>query len=75
MPNRVQDISKHINPTKTRGRKFSRIQYFLFMHIEESKKLQGNSFPKMEKKKKNNSPQKTKMNEMNDFHLSYTLLR
>ena len=36
--NRVQDISKHVNPSKIGYRKFSRIHYFLLMHIEESKK-------------------------------------
>ena len=35
--NHVQDISKHGNPSKTLSRKFSRIQYFLLMYIEESK--------------------------------------
>ena len=34
---RVQDISKHVNPSKIGSRKFSRIQYFLLMYIEESK--------------------------------------
>ena len=34
--NRVQDIPKHVNPSKTGCRKFSRLQYFLLMYIEES---------------------------------------
>ena len=35
--NRVQDISKHVNPSKNGCRKFWRIQYFLTMYIEENK--------------------------------------
>ena len=36
--NRVQDISKHVNPSKIGSRKFSRIQYFLLIYIKESNK-------------------------------------
>ena len=36
--NRVKDISKHINLSKIRGRKFSRIEYILHMNIEEINK-------------------------------------
>ena len=31
-------ISKHVNPLKTGSPKFSQIQHFLLMYVEESKK-------------------------------------
>ena len=38
MVNRVQDISKHENQSKTGSQKFYQIQYFLLRYVEENEK-------------------------------------
>ena len=52
---RIQDISKHVNPSNTRCRKFSQAQYFLLMYLEESKIL--NTKPSFQNKICNNQKQ------------------
>ena len=44
--NRVQNISKHVNPSNIGFRKCSPIQYFLLMHVEESNTLEKKNLRK-----------------------------